>query len=425
MNTRSTTRNLEDPALEAGETSQRMDSVVEEPTVQDNPSGSSGTVGDSEEEALRRRLDVLRAENAALERAAAANAAKMRLEDEILREETRRSVLQREIQGDLMEETSQATTELVEPVEPASRLYIASQTVAPRPYEYYKQQHVEKPVPYKGKSLREYSDFVAACKNEYMLFPRHFTQYEEKIRYAIPYLDRKPRIAWQREDATKYKTWDDFDEFLLNQIADKVNRQIRAVNELERAKMREGQPISEFADYLNLLQTQIRGRTEEVQYNTLLAKIPTDIQLTLLARADESLPTTQTGLISAVERIQGRGIIKGGSSQASQPPPRGAEPRSSRKRERSSSPGEDRANDRTRRRRPWRQRENQDSRTPATGSNTADRKPADSGSTVTCRRCGQTGHGASRCPTIECFTCGKKGHIAPNCPEAGKGRAQG
>ena len=66
MNTRSTTRNLEDPALEAGETSQRMDSVVEEPAVQDNPSGSSGTVGDSEEEALRRRLDVLRAENAAL-----------------------------------------------------------------------------------------------------------------------------------------------------------------------------------------------------------------------------------------------------------------------------------------------------------------------------------------------------------------------
>ena len=119
MNTRSTTRNLEDLAPEAGEASQCMESAVEEPAVQDNPSGSSGTVGDSEEEALRRRLDVLRAENAALERAAAANAAKMRLEDEILREETRRSVLQREIQGDLMEETSQATTELAEPVEPA------------------------------------------------------------------------------------------------------------------------------------------------------------------------------------------------------------------------------------------------------------------------------------------------------------------
>jgi hypothetical protein len=63
MNTRSTTRNLEDLAPEAGEASQRMESAVEEPAVQDNPSGSSGTVGDSEEEALRRRLDVLRAEN--------------------------------------------------------------------------------------------------------------------------------------------------------------------------------------------------------------------------------------------------------------------------------------------------------------------------------------------------------------------------
>jgi hypothetical protein len=119
----------------------------------------------------------------------------MRLEDEILREETCRSILQREIQGDLIEETSQATTELVEPVEPASRLHIASETVAPRPYEYYKQQHVEKLVLYKGKSLREYSDFVAACKNKYILFPRHFTQDKEKIRYAIPYLDWKPRIA--------------------------------------------------------------------------------------------------------------------------------------------------------------------------------------------------------------------------------------
>ena len=106
MNTRSTTRNLEDPAPEAGEASQRMEFVVEEPAVQDNPSGSSGTVGDSEEEALRRRLDVLRAENAALERAAATYTAKIRLENEILREETRRSVLQREIQGDLVEGTS-------------------------------------------------------------------------------------------------------------------------------------------------------------------------------------------------------------------------------------------------------------------------------------------------------------------------------
>ena len=421
MNTRSTTRNLEDPAPEAGETSQRMDSAVEEPTVQDGPSGSSRTVGDSEEQALQRRLDLLRAENAALESAAAVRATKMRLEDEILREETRRAILQREIQGDSVEGTSQATTELVEPVEPASRLHIAGGTVVPQPYEYYKQQHAEKPVPYKGKSLREYSDFVAACKNEYMLFPRHFAQDQEKIRYAIPYLDRKPRIAWQREDTAKYNTWEDFEEFLLNQIADKVNRQIRAVNELEKAKMREGQPISEFADYLNLLQSQIHGQTEEVQYNTLLAKIPTDIQLTLLGRVDDSLPTTQTGLISAVERIQGRGIIKGSSSQASQPPSRGTESRSSRKRERSSSPTDDRA----KRQRPWRQREKSDS-TPATGSNAVQSKPSAGGATATCRHCGQTGHGISKCPTVECFTCGKKGHISPNCPEggSGKGKAQ-
>ena len=93
MNTRSTTRNLEDPAPEAGETSQRMDSVVEEPAVQDNPSGSSGTVGDSEEEALRRRLDILRAENATLECAIATNTIKIYLKDEILREETYYSIL--------------------------------------------------------------------------------------------------------------------------------------------------------------------------------------------------------------------------------------------------------------------------------------------------------------------------------------------
>jgi hypothetical protein len=52
MNTRSTTRNLEDPALKASETSQYIDSIVKEPIVQDNPSRSSGTIGDSEEEAL-------------------------------------------------------------------------------------------------------------------------------------------------------------------------------------------------------------------------------------------------------------------------------------------------------------------------------------------------------------------------------------
>ena len=56
--------------------------------------------------------------------------------------------------------------------------------------------------------------------------------------------------------------------------------------------MCEGQPISEFADYLNLLQSQIRGQTEEVQYNTLLAKIPWEIQLILLGRVNNLLLTT-------------------------------------------------------------------------------------------------------------------------------------
>jgi hypothetical protein len=252
-----------------------------------------------------------------------------------------------------------------------------------------------------------------------MTFPDWFSVDKHKIQYAVKHLDRRPRIAWEREDIEDH-IWDTFQEFLLDQICDKLNRQIRAVTELEHAKMRDNQPISEFADYLDLLQSQIKGQTEQQKYNTLLAKIPPEIQLTLLARADDSLPTTQTALIGAVERIQGKGITLEGAQRGRNADVETESPTAGSKR--AGSPLE---KSHSRRRPPWAQGgrtgQNKDPNTiPVQGG------PRAGGSTVPCRVCGQSGHSMGQCDKVQCFTCKKQGHISPNCPEKlqGKGKAQ-
>lgn len=382
-----------------------------------NPSTQdSRTEVDSEAQALQQRLAALQEENATLEAEAVARENRQRLEEEIRIEENRRERLRSEAQELSVGGSSQDAVET-----PVGRQGVA---VPMLPHSHpifqsYKHQHAEKPNAYKGKSLREYSDFVAACKNEYMTFPDWFSVDKHRIQYAVKHLDRRPRIAWERQNIEDH-TWDTFQEFLLDQICDKVNRQIRAVNDLELAKMRENQPISEFADYLNLLQSQIKGQTEQQRYNTLLAKIPREIQLTLLARADDSLPTTQTALIGAIERIQGKGITFEGANRGRNADA-GAES-STTGRKRAGSPQE---KNHPRKRPSWAQRDRagqnrNPNTTPVQGG------PRAGGSTAPCRGCGRLGHSIGQCDQVRCFTCNKQGHISPNCPEnlQGKGKAQ-
>ena len=71
-------------------------------------------------------------------------------------------------------------------------------------FQLYKHQYTEKPNAYKGKSLQEYSDFVAVYKNEYITFPDWFSIDKYRIQYTVKYLDRRPCIVWERQNIEDY-----------------------------------------------------------------------------------------------------------------------------------------------------------------------------------------------------------------------------
>ena len=158
-----------------------------------NPSTQdSRTEVDSEAQALQQRLAALQEENATLEAEAVARENRQRLEEEIRIEENRRERLRSEAQELSVGGSSQdAVKTLVGRQGVAVPMLPHSHPI----FQSYKHQYIEKPNAYKGKSLQEYSNFVAAYKNKYITFPDWFSINKHRIQYTVKHLDQRPCIV--------------------------------------------------------------------------------------------------------------------------------------------------------------------------------------------------------------------------------------
>ena len=82
---------------------------------------------------------------------------------------------------------------------------------------------------------------------------------------ALPYLKGEPADAYEREEQRLGKdchTWEEFSKFLLDNVADPVNRMFTIAQQHHDALQGTGQKVMEFVTYLESLEAELDPYTE-------------------------------------------------------------------------------------------------------------------------------------------------------------------
>ncbi|ELR03320.1 hypothetical protein GMDG_06067 [Pseudogymnoascus destructans 20631-21] len=119
--------------------------------------------------------------------------------------------------------------------------------------------------PYKGRTVREHSEFVTSCELSFRLEPSLNKSDELRCNLAAMWLEGEPRDAWLRHEKEPdfQKTWKGFKKFLLDLVEDPVNRGLSTAIKYEEARQRPGQSAQTFATYLETLEGELKAYSEE------------------------------------------------------------------------------------------------------------------------------------------------------------------
>lgn len=168
------------------------------------------------------------------------------------------------------------------------------------------------PPPYHGKNLRELQDFVRTCDMIFQGARRRYRTDRQKIAMALPFVKGETGYAYDREKERRGNddapTWEEFVNFLRDQVSDPVNRMLTAVQKYHDAKQGPVQRVQEFVSYLERLEAELDPFTETQRYQNLLAKINPDLR----RRITDTLlvPTDRLGLIRLACRIEENQIAR-------------------------------------------------------------------------------------------------------------------
>ena len=123
---------------------------------------------------------------------------------------------------------------------------------------------------------------------------------------ALPFVKGETGYAYDREKERRgindAPTWEEFVEFLRDQVSDPVNRMLTAVQKYHDAKQGPKQRVQEFVSYLERLEAELDPFTETQRYQNLLAKLDPELR----RRITDTLlvPTDRLGLIRLACRIE-------------------------------------------------------------------------------------------------------------------------
>lgn len=139
--------------------------------------------------------------------------------------------------------------------------------------------------PYYGKNLKDHREFVYSAEQAFRMSPSYFPTEERKILWAFQSIKGKIRDAWRAWEAEllhpELVTWEEFADFLLNQVSDPLNRKLDAATAYAKAEQRAGQSIREFSVYLETLEAQIPWYTEEQKIQHLFARLREELQVAI------------------------------------------------------------------------------------------------------------------------------------------------
>ena len=124
----------------------------------------------------------------------------------------------------------------------------------------------EKLSPYKGLSEGEHIRWFREADLNILRSPDYFPDDRQKILYCMLALDGDPRIQWSQHTENGNElggiTYAYFKQFLMNLIADPVNRRLTAYERWEDAKQNSNQKVSAFKAYLEDLESHLPDFSE-------------------------------------------------------------------------------------------------------------------------------------------------------------------
>ena len=180
----------------------------------------------------------------------------------------------------------------------------------------------KEPNPYSGKSLKEHREFIRDCRIAFQLTPENYPTEPSKVLYAMQYLQHDPRDAWwvhydnmrQADDLN----FDDFSNFLLNELSDPINRGLDTAMRYHSAGQRKDQNVCSFTTYLETLEAQLEPYSENHRVQHLYAKLRPEIQTAITDF--HQVPSTRSELISlamTLERnLQRKGALRAPDKRA-------------------------------------------------------------------------------------------------------------
>jgi len=170
------------------------------------------------------------------------------------------------------------------------------------------------PESYRGIHVKEHKEFCRSCENAFRLTSENFFSEQQKIIWAMQYLKGDPREAWYSYWERIYDhsklTWKAFAKFLLDLLADPVNRSLEAATQFAKATQRSGQTIRAFATYLETLEDQLPPYTEEHRVQHLYSKLRPELQVSLTNY--HQVPATREELVvlgSTLERNLQKSVV--------------------------------------------------------------------------------------------------------------------
>lgn len=209
--------------------------------------------------------------------------------------------------------TPSILTDIVTPIDSVSQV---GTQVAPAAGP--KRRRFRDPEPFKGKTLREATIFISSLKVIFEIDPVTYETEREKVLFASTWLTGEPRALWSYTTGAAPPltyTFEDFEGFVYDCVADPINRSLDVGQSYEEARQREGESVTNFAMHLTTLEDQFHeSYTEAQRTRHLLNKLRPSLREAITLKAD--VPLNRRDLVAMAQRIENTARGRGNSRTA-------------------------------------------------------------------------------------------------------------
>lgn len=182
----------------------------------------------------------------------------------------------------------------------------ASQVGGPGIVTGSKRRRYKDPEPFKGKTLQEARIFLSSLKTIFQIDPVTYETELEKVLFASTWLGGEPKTLWTYTHGALPPTdymFEDFESFVLDCVADPVNRSLDVGMDYEGARQKEGESVTNFAIRLTTLEDQLGERYTEAQRTRhLLNKLRYSLRETIITKSE--VPQSRQDLIALAQRLE-------------------------------------------------------------------------------------------------------------------------